>query len=81
MEYYPGMMEEQDTYEASMQHNEEMSIGQKDWDVILLAICHREVTLQDNLRDGIWSEERIEIWNKEFSALMNVKKKVLDKIR
>jgi len=81
MDYYPGMMEEQDAYEDMMEHNEEMAIGQKDWDIILLAICYREVSLQEILRRSDWSEEQVEYWNKQFSILMEVKKKVLDKIR
>lgn len=81
MDYYPGMMEEQDTYEDSMQHNEEMAILYKDWDLILFTICCREVELQSRLRDERWSEEQVEDWNKQFSALMKVKAKVIDKIR
>ena len=80
MDYYPGMMEEQTAYEDSMQHNEEMAIGYKDWDFILLTICHREVELGNRLIDGRWRE----YWDglkEELEKLAILKKKVIDKIQ
>jgi hypothetical protein len=81
MGYYPGMMEEQTMYEDMMQYEEEMTIGQKDWDVLLLTICHREVALENILKQSNWTERQVERWNDELNQLMRTKKKVLDKIR
>lgn len=80
MDYYPGMMEEQDTYEDSMQHNE-TTIGYKDWDFILLTICYREVELECRLRNPDWQEEYRDEFQDELEKLAILKKKVIDKIR
>lgn len=79
MEYYPGMMEEQDTYEDSMQHNE-TAIGYWDWDFILLTICHREVELECRLRNPDWQEEYRDEFQDELGKLRILKAKVIDKI-
>ena len=80
MDYYPGMMEEQDTYEDSMQHNEETMIGYWDWDFILLTICHREVELESRLRNPDWQEKYRDEFQDELEKLRILKKKVIDKI-
>lgn len=80
MDYYPGMMEEQDAYEDMMEHNE-MAIGHKDWDLILLTICHREVELQSRLRNPDWPEKYRLDFQAELEKLAILKKKVIDKIR
>jgi hypothetical protein len=80
MDYYPGMMEEQDTYEDSMQHAEEMTIGCKDWDVILFTICCREVELESRLRNPDWPEKHRLDFQTELEKLAILKKKVIDKI-
>lgn len=80
MDYYPGMMAEQDTYEDSMQHAEEMAISYKDWDFILLTICHREVELQSRLRNPDWQEKYRDEFREELEKLQIVKDKVIDKI-
>ena len=81
MDYYPGMMEEQDTYEDSMQHTEEMTIGQKDWDLLLLAVCYREVELEHRLSNQDWQEKKRIEFQDELEKLGILKKKVIDKIR
>jgi len=81
MEYFPGMMAEQTMYEDMMQYEEEMTIGQKDLDVILLAICHREVSLDNTLGQSGWTTGQIERWTKEKAELSEVKKKVIAQIR
>ena len=81
MDYYPGMMEEQDTYEDSMQHNEETAIGyNKDWDLILLTICYREVELESRLRNPAWQEKYRDEFHDELEKLAILKKKVINKI-
>ena len=79
MDYYPGMMEEQDTYEDSMQHNE-TAIGYKDWDFILLTICYREVELESRLRNPDWPEKHRLDFQAELEKLRILKAKVIDKI-
>jgi hypothetical protein len=73
--------EEQDTYEDSMQHTEEMTIGYKDWDVILFTICCREVKLESRLRNPDWPEKHRLDFQAEREKLGILKKKVIDKIR
>lgn len=80
MDYYPGMMEEQDTYEDSMQHAEEMTISYKDWDLILFTICCREVELESRLRNPDWPEKHRLDFQAELEKLAILKKKVIDKI-
>jgi hypothetical protein len=80
MEYYPGMIDEQTMYEDMMQYEEELVIGQKDWDMILLTICHREVALQDRLRNPDWPEKHRLDFQAELEKLRILKKKVIDKI-
>ena len=81
MEYYPGMIGEQTMYEDMMQYEEEMTIGQKDWDMILLTICHREVELENRLRNPDWPEKHRNEFQDELEKLVALKAKVLDKIR
>jgi hypothetical protein len=81
MDYYPGMMEEQDAYEDSMQHAEEMTIGYKDWDFLLLTICYRETELESRLRNPDWPENHRLDFQAELEKLGILKKKVIDKIR
>ena len=80
MDYYPGMMEEQTAYEDSMQHAEEMTIGYKDWDLLLLTICYREVELESRLRNPDWQEKYRDEFQDELEKLAILKKKVIDKI-
>ena len=80
MDYYPGMMEEQTAYEDSMQHAEEMTIGYKDWDLILFTICCREVELESRLRNPDWPEKHRLDFQTELEKLAILKKKVIDKI-
>ena len=79
MDYYPGMMVEQDTYEDSMQHAE-TTIGYKDWDLLLLTICYREVELESRLRNLDWPEKNRDEFQDQLEQLQSLKKKVIDKI-
>jgi hypothetical protein len=56
-------------------------MDQKDWDMILLTICHREVALQDRLRNPDWPEKHRLDFQAELEKLESLKKKVIDKIR
>lgn len=80
MEYYPGMISEQTMYEDSMQHAEEMTIGYKDWDFLLLTICYRETELESRLRNPDWPEKHRLDFQVELEKLGILKKKVIDKI-
>ena len=64
-----------------MQHTEEMTIGYKDWDVILFTICCREVKLESRLRNPDWPEKHRLDFQAEREKLGILKKKVIDKIR
>jgi len=80
MEYYPGMISEQTMYEDSMQHAEEMTIGYKDWDLILFTICCREVELGSRLQNPNWPGKHRLDFQAELEKLESLKKKVIDKI-
>ena len=80
MEYCPGMIGEQTMYEDMMQYEEEMTIGYKDWDFLLLTICYRETELESRLRNPDWPEKHRLDFQAELEKLGILKKKVIDKI-
>ena len=55
-------------------------MDQKDWDMILLTVCHREVELENRLRNPDWPEKHRLDFQAELEKLGILKKKVIDKI-